>query len=101
MLLVSGAVGPRHPLSGGLQAMALGATPLPEPSALLTRRHVTASSLDWVRSFLRAAHQFKPLDPDVFEVFVLSYCRSLAPATLDQYVRFLRNLEGMMGEPFA
>ena len=72
MLLVSGAVGPRHPLSGGLEAMALGATPLPEPSAPLTCHHVTAALLDWVRSFLRAAHQFKPLDADAFKAFVLA-----------------------------
>ena len=81
--------------------MALGPTPLPEPSAPLTRRNVTASFLEWVHRFLRAAHQFKPLNADAFEAFVLAYCRSLAPAMLDQYVQFVRHLEGIMGALFA
>ena len=63
--------------------MALGATPLPEPSTPLTCLNVTASLLEWVRHFLRLAHQFKPLDAYAFEAFVLLYCRSLAPAMLD------------------
>ena len=98
---VSGSAGPRHPPSGGLQAITLGATPLPEPSTLLTCRNVIASLFGWVQRFLRAAYQFKPLDADVFKAFVLSYCCSLAPATLDQHVWFVCNLEGIMAAPFA
>ena len=81
--------------------MALGAAPLPEPTALVTRHHVTASLLDWVHQFLCVVHQLKPFDEAAFKVFALSYCRSLAPATLDQYVWLLHGLEGIMGAPFA
>ena len=81
--------------------MALRPTPLPKPSAPLIHRNVTASLLEWVRHFLRAAHQFKPLDSDAFEAFILAYCCSLAPATLDQYIWFMCKLEGIMGALFA
>ena len=81
--------------------MALGATLLPEHSAPLTHCNMTASLLEWVRCFLHAAHQFKPLDTDAFEAFVLSYCCSLAPAMLNQYIWFVHDLEGIMGAPFA
>ena len=50
---------------------------------------MTPSSLDWVKSFLRATHPFMPLDVNAFKVFVLSYCHSLATTTLDQCVHFL------------
>ena len=58
---------------------------------------MNAVTLHWVTNFLRASHRFSPAEPHALEAFALSYCCSLAPSTLEGYVRFAKEIEKLLG----